>query len=160
MSYRPVFNNNCFKANSMLFIPTFKSLRKPTLSNSKATLSGLGSKGPDEQEAHEELRARREELKKFTDESTMPPTSFQDQAQVHLLIMMLSSQQLHARNHHHPSPPIHHHTFSQPRCGSGSEVSGILEQCRGSWFHLGSILHVRSQPSTTSLLASCATELV
>jgi len=45
-------------------------------------------------------------------------------------------------------------------CGSGSEVSGILEQCRGSWFHLGSILHVRSQSSTTSLLASCATELV
>ena len=45
-------------------------------------------------------------------------------------------------------------------CGSGSEVSGILEQCRGSWFHLGSILHVRSQPSTTSLLAVCTTEPV
>jgi hypothetical protein len=43
-------------------------------------------------------------------------------------------------------------------CGSGSEVSGILEWCRGSWFHLGSILHVRSQSSTTSLLASCTTE--
>jgi len=78
MSYRPVLHNNCFEANSTLFIPTFKSLQKPTSSNSEATLSGLGSKGPDEQEAHEELRARREELKKLADESTMPPTSFQD----------------------------------------------------------------------------------
>ena len=48
MSYHPVFDNNCFDANSTTFIPTFKSLRKPTLSNSKVTLSGLGSKGPDE----------------------------------------------------------------------------------------------------------------
>jgi len=160
MSYRPVLHNNCFEANSTLFIPTFKSLQKPTSSNSEATLSGLGSKGPDEREAPEELRARREELKKLADESTMPPTSFQDRAQVHSPIVTLSSQWVCARNHHHPSPPIHHHTFSQPHCGSGLEVSGILEQCQGSWFHLGSILHVRSQSSTTSLLASCATELV
>jgi hypothetical protein len=115
MSYRPVFNNNCFEANSTLFIPAFKSLRRPTSSNSEATLSGLGSKGPDEREAREELRARREELKKLTDESTMPPTSFQDRARVHSPIVTLSSQRLRARNHHHPSPPIHHHTFSQPR---------------------------------------------
>ena len=45
-------------------------------------------------------------------------------------------------------------------CGSGSEVSGILEQCQGSWFHLGSILHVCSQSPNTSLLALCTTEPV
>ena len=116
MSYHPVFNINCFDTNSTLFIPTFKSLWKPTLSNSAATLSRLSSKGLDEWEACEKLKVRREELKKLADDSTMPPTCFQDWAQVHLLIMTLLSQQLHICNHHHPFPPIHHkrHTFSQP----------------------------------------------
>jgi hypothetical protein len=57
MSYHPVFDNNSFDANSTLFIPAFKSLRKPTLSNSEATLSGLVNIGPDEREAREKLRA-------------------------------------------------------------------------------------------------------
>jgi hypothetical protein len=67
MSYCPVFDNNCFSANSTLFILAFKSLQKSTSSNSKATSHGLGSKGPDEWEAHKKLRARKEELKKLTD---------------------------------------------------------------------------------------------
>jgi len=57
MSYHPVFDNNYFDANSTLFIPTFKSLQKPTLSNSEATLSGLISIGLDEWAACEKLRA-------------------------------------------------------------------------------------------------------
>ena len=68
MSYRPVFNNDCFSTNSTLFIPTFKSLQKPTLSNSRATSHRLGSNGPDEREAREKLRARREQLRKFADD--------------------------------------------------------------------------------------------
>src|SRR5882757_6563180 len=68
MPNRPVFDNNCFGANSTLFIPAFKSLRKPTSSNSEATSHGLGSKGPDEREAREKLRTRMEELKKLADD--------------------------------------------------------------------------------------------
>jgi hypothetical protein len=68
MSYRPVFDNDCFGANSTLFIPTFKSLRKPTSNNSEATSRELGSKGLDEREAREKLRARKEELRKLTDD--------------------------------------------------------------------------------------------
>ena len=48
MSYRPTFDNNCFGANSALFILAFKGSWKPTSSNSKAMSRGLGSKGPDE----------------------------------------------------------------------------------------------------------------
>jgi len=68
MSYRPVFDNDCFSTNSTLFIPAFKSLRKPTSSNSEATSHGLGSNGPDEREARKKLRARREQLRKLADD--------------------------------------------------------------------------------------------
>jgi len=68
MSYRPVFDNDCFSTNSTLFIPAFKSLRKPTSSNSEATSHGLGSNGPDEWEAREKLRAQREQLRKLADD--------------------------------------------------------------------------------------------
>src|SRR5882762_282372 len=68
MPNRPVFDNNCFGANSTLFIPAFKSLRKPTSSNSEAMSRGLGSKGPDEREAREKLRTRMEELRKLAND--------------------------------------------------------------------------------------------
>src|SRR6202047_1186078 len=64
MSYRPVFDNNCFGANSTLFIPAFRSLRKPTGSNSEATSDGLLG----EREAREKLRARKAELRKLADD--------------------------------------------------------------------------------------------
>jgi hypothetical protein len=71
MPNHPVFDNNCFSANSTLFIPAFKSLQKPTSSNSKTTSCGLGSKGPDEWEVHKKLRVRKEELKKLTDDDNI-----------------------------------------------------------------------------------------
>ncbi|KIM81546.1 hypothetical protein PILCRDRAFT_89038 [Piloderma croceum F 1598] len=61
-SYHPVFDNNCFGANSTLFIPAFKSCRKPTSSNNKATSHGLGGEGRSKREAHEKLRARKRNL--------------------------------------------------------------------------------------------------
>jgi hypothetical protein len=67
MPYRPTFDNNCFGANSPLFIPTFKSFQKPTSSNSEATPRGSDSKGPDEWEASEKLRAQKEQLRKLAD---------------------------------------------------------------------------------------------
>ena len=68
-SYRPVFDNNCFSANSTLFIPAFKGSQKLTSSNSEATSRRLSSKGPDEREAREQLRAWKDELRKLADDS-------------------------------------------------------------------------------------------
>jgi hypothetical protein len=63
----PVFDNNCFSPASLFFIPSFKNLRKPVLSNNKATSHRSGNEGPGEQEAHEKLRARKEQLRKAAD---------------------------------------------------------------------------------------------
>ena len=68
MSYHPVFDNNCFDANSTLFIPAYKNLRKLTSSHNKATSHGLGNEGPDEREAREKLRARKDELRKLAND--------------------------------------------------------------------------------------------
>jgi hypothetical protein len=68
MPYCPVFDNNCFGANSTLFIPAFKGPRKPTSSISEATSRGLSSKEPDKWEVHEQLRARKDELRKLADD--------------------------------------------------------------------------------------------
>jgi len=68
MSYHPVFDNNCFHANSTLFVPTFKSHQKPTLSNNETTLHRLGSEGLSKWEAHEKLRVRKAQLRKLTDD--------------------------------------------------------------------------------------------
>jgi hypothetical protein len=63
MPYCPVFDNNSFGANSTLFILPFKSIQKPTSRNFEATSHRLGSEGSDEQEAHEKLRVRKDELR-------------------------------------------------------------------------------------------------
>jgi hypothetical protein len=69
MSYhRPVFDNNCFDANSTLFIPAYKNLRKLTSSHNKTTSHRLGNEGPDKQEAREKLRARKDELRKLAND--------------------------------------------------------------------------------------------
>ena len=68
MPYHPIFDNNCFSANSTLFILAFKGSRKPTSSNSEATSCGLNSKGLDEREACEQLRARKDKLRKLVDD--------------------------------------------------------------------------------------------
>jgi hypothetical protein len=67
MPYRPTFDNNCFSTNSPLFIPAFKSFQKSTSSNSETTSHGSDSKGPNEQEASEKFRARKEQLRKLAD---------------------------------------------------------------------------------------------
>jgi hypothetical protein len=80
MSYRPVFDHNCFNANSTLFIPTFKGLRTSILSVNEAMSHGLGSKRPGELEAREKLRVWKDELRELVDnndvirhKSTTPP---------------------------------------------------------------------------------------
>jgi hypothetical protein len=121
MSYHPVFDNTFFGANPTLFIPTFRSLHKSTLSVNEATSHRLGGEKPGEQEACEKLRARKAELRKLADDDII---KYDEQHAANLLsrpsLTMFADHDIvitavaHMQPHHHSISYQHHQIYFLP----------------------------------------------